>query len=174
MKHGHGLRSELYILRHGIAEERSKRDYPDDDRPLSKEGVQKMRKEARGIRRVIDSFDLILTSPLERAYRTAKIVGSRLGCSKKIKICRELSCGATPKRLAGLIAKYRDKDRLLLVGHEPDLSSFISYLLGSKDESIELKKGALCRLDVSLRAKQPEGTLVWLLTPQQLCLLANG
>ena len=38
---------ELYLIRHGVAEERGK-DWPDDSkRPLTSEGIQKLKKEGK-------------------------------------------------------------------------------------------------------------------------------
>ena len=67
---------ELYLIRHGLAEERGEA-WPDDTkRPLTDEGMSRMRKAARGLARLGVSFDAILTSPLTRARQTA---GNLLG-----------------------------------------------------------------------------------------------
>src|SRR5262245_56535456 len=67
---------ELYLIRHGIAEERSDA-WPDDaKRPLTDQGMSRMRKAARGLERLGVSFDVVLTSPLVRARQTAEIVAS--------------------------------------------------------------------------------------------------
>src|SRR5436853_7070712 len=65
---------ELYLIRHGIAEERGDR-WPDDaKRPLTEDGIDRLRKEARGLARLGISIDLVLTSPLVRTKQTAEIV----------------------------------------------------------------------------------------------------
>src|SRR5271168_3500570 len=64
----------LYFLRHGKAQERGPKWRPDSKRPLTKEGEKKTTEVARGMKRVGVSFDVILTSPFERALRTAQIV----------------------------------------------------------------------------------------------------
>ena len=60
---------ELYLIRHGVAAERGE-NYPDDTkRPLTNEGVQKLRKEAKALVALDITFDVILTSPLVRTGR---------------------------------------------------------------------------------------------------------
>ena len=69
---------ELYVIRHGLAEERGDK-WPDDaKRPLTEAGTDRLRKEARGLMKVGVSFDVILTSPLTRARQTAEVLGAGL------------------------------------------------------------------------------------------------
>jgi len=68
---------ELYFLRHGEA------DWPewkksDDERPLTKHGKKEMREVAAFLKRVKARPDLIVTSPLPRAFQTAEIAAERL------------------------------------------------------------------------------------------------
>ena len=64
---------ELYLIRHGVAAERGE-NYPDDTkRPLTNDGVQKLRKEAKALVALDVTFDVILTSPLVRTRQTAEI-----------------------------------------------------------------------------------------------------
>jgi phosphohistidine phosphatase SixA len=55
--------------------------------------------------------------------------------------------------------------RVLLTGHEPHLSHFVSFLLGS-EIAIDLKKGAMVRIDTPRRGGNPNGVLKWILTPR--------
>ena len=67
---------ELYLVRHGLAEERGEK-WPDDTkRPLTEEGIVRMRKAARGLARLGVAVDVVLTSPLVRARQTADIVAA--------------------------------------------------------------------------------------------------
>src|SRR4029079_18690215 len=67
---------ELYLIRHGLAEERGEA-WPDDaKRPLTQEGMARLRKSARGLARLGVAFDTILTSPLVRTRQTADAVAS--------------------------------------------------------------------------------------------------
>ena len=56
---------ELYLIRHGVAEERGK-DWPDDSkRPLTPEGISRLRKSARGLNAIGAGFDQIVIKPCD-------------------------------------------------------------------------------------------------------------
>ena len=158
---------ELYILRHGIAVERGTPGYKkDSDRPLTPEGEEKMHQIADAMRGMDLKFDLILTSPYARAEQTAKIVAGEL--DEDVSYSDHLVPGANALELIGEINDERPQ-RVLLVGHEPDLSNLISVLItGGSDAGIELKKGGLCRLTTEKLVFGKCARLNWLLTPKQL------
>ena len=159
---------EIYILRHAPAVKRGTAEYPNDDRPLTKDGTQKMKLGSAGIRNVVRSVDIILTSPLIRALDTAKIAAKALKYKHRILSCKELLPGVPTNDLVHYLTKFKQSAKLLIVGHEPGLSLTVSALLGSSKPLIELKKGAMCRIDASeLPLKEP-GKLIWHLTPKQL------
>jgi phosphohistidine phosphatase len=127
-----------------------------------------MRKAARGIANVIENVDVILTSPLIRALDTANIAAEALGAENKIEVCKELLPGASAKKLILYLAKYKNLNHIVIVGHEPDLGYLASALLGSEKSIIEFKKGALCCIELSSLPLRGAGTLLWHLQPKQL------
>ncbi len=158
---------EIYILRHGIAVDRGTPGYKkDSDRPLTKEGEQKMHQIAEAMLGMGLKFDVILSSPYARAAQTAQIVAKEL--DEEVTFTE----GMIPEGNAlELIAEINDEkpQRLLLVGHEPHLSRLISVLVnGNSDAAIELKKGGLCKLTSDKLTFGQCATLNWLLTPKQL------
>ena len=69
---------ELYLIRHGVAEERGK-DWPDDSqRPLTPDGIARLHKVARGLNALDIGFDQIVTSPLVRTRQTADVFAEDL------------------------------------------------------------------------------------------------
>jgi phosphohistidine phosphatase len=158
---------ELYILRHGIAVERGTPGYKkDSDRPLTSEGEDKMRQIADAMRGMDLKFDLILSSPYTRAEQSAKIVAGEL--EEEVNFSDLLEPGGNALELISEINDERPQ-RVLLVGHEPDLSSLISVLVtGGSDAGIELKKGGLCKLTTDKLVFGHCATLNWLLTPKIL------
>lgn len=161
---------ELYILRHAIAEERSP-SLPggDSQRRLSREGIRKMRREARGMKALKLKFDLILSSPYLRAKQTAEIVTKTFHNDKILKLTPLLAPDGNPRDLIEELKRSHPGCKyVLIVGHEPYLSSLISLLLsGQTDLSITLKKGGLCALTVGKLHYGRCATLEWLLTPGQ-------
>ena len=158
---------EIYVLRHGIAVERGTSGYKkDSDRPLTKEGEEKVRQIAQAMLAMGLEFDLILSSPYVRAAKTAQIVAEEL--DEDVKFTEHLESGGNH---LGLVGQLNDAkaERVLLVGHEPDLSRLMSLLIsGGTSSSIELKKGGLCKMTAEKLAFGQCATLNWLLTPKQL------
>jgi phosphohistidine phosphatase len=166
----------LYFMRHGIAADRAEGGAGSDDRerPLTPKGVKRMHKAAKGLVTLSLSFDRILTSPLERARQTAKIVAQTLLLENRIAEIEQLCPDQSVKDLISGLVAYSGAKKILLVGHEPLLSSTISYLLSGKaGAEIQLKKGGLCCLEVDGIPPQKSAVLQWALTPKQLRLLAH-
>lgn len=160
-------RRTIYLVRHAIAAERGEK-YPDDTvRPLTRDGIAKMRKGAGGFATLEPGIQVILSSPLTRARRTAEILATALGPDIAIDMCDELSPGQPPSDLARALGGYSSRHVLALVGHEPDLGEFAAWLIGAR-EPVPLKKGGIARIDVAAFPPGRNGTLVWLAMPKML------
>jgi len=158
---------ELYLIRHAIAAERGEA-WPDDDkRPLTEDGIDRMRKAARGLARLDASIDVIFTSPLVRARQTAEIVAAALDTRPSLVVIESLAPGATYTALMTELEKHGRKPHLALVGHEPGLGELAGRLVGSR-HAIEFKKGAICRIDLDQIPPAGPGHLRWFLTPRIL------
>ena len=165
----------IYILRHGIAVERGTPDYhKDSDRPLTPKGRRKLRRIASAMKALDLQFDLILTSPYARALQTAESIAAALKSQEQLKLSASLEPAGQPNELIDSInLSDPPVENVLLVGHEPDLSSLISLLVtGNSNAPITMKKGGLCKLSaIELRYGQC-ASLEWLLTPKQMELMA--
>ena len=162
---------DLYILRHGIAEDVSASG-ADRDRVLTPEGQKKTHESGKAMRNLGIEFQLVLASPFARAWQTAEIIVEELGCARLLTSCDALSSGAPLKGLLTELKRHPVAS-LLIVGHEPDLSRLISYLLsGGLDIALTMKKGGLCKLRCDDPPIQPgNARLEWLLGPKHLCRL---
>ena len=159
----------IFILRHGIAVERGTRGFEKDaDRPLTAKGKRQLRKSAAAMKRMKLRFDLILSSPYERAKRTAEIVAEELKLKKRLKFTDSLKYESDPAMAIGEIAMLKRMPKnLLLVGHEPYLSRLISWLTSGEDTTaIDFKKGGLCKLEVEKLMPGKCAQLAWLLSPR--------
>lgn len=166
---------DLYLLRHGIAEEREARSRrPDSARRLTEKGVRRVRQIARAMRELELEFDLILSSPFQRARETAEIVAETLQIEDRLQFSTHLAIPASSPRLVEQINRLQPPPKsALLVGHEPHLSGFASLLLaGTVSLDLILKKGGLCKLEVSGLQAARCAALAWLLTPRQMTLIA--
>jgi phosphohistidine phosphatase len=165
---------ELYVLRHGIAVDRGEPGYAvDADRPLTAEGLKKMRQIAQGMKSMELSFDLVLSSPYLRAKQTAEIVAGVLMIEKHMELSMNLEPdGSIKSLLAELKKNYAGRRSVLVVGHEPLLSQLISVLVSGNDGLlIVMKKGGLCKLTIDELTIGRCAALDWLMTPRQMMCL---
>jgi phosphohistidine phosphatase len=160
---------ELCFFRHGIAVDPSHPDVAADtsgqSRYLTDKGKRKTRAAARGLKRVDGEFDKILTSPWLRAVQTAEILADVLDLDEP-EVIPELAGDRDPAELIQALSQH-DSERLLLVGHEPLLSSTIATLLKS-GAPIDLRKAGACLVEMDSTASDKIATLRWLMTAKQL------
>lgn len=153
---------KLYFQRHGLADWPDW-NRPDAERPLTAEGRERLKVQAKTLARLGVAVDVLLSSPLVRARETAELLAERL--QTQVTVDSALSPGFNAVRLHQLLTRYPDAGAVLLVGHEPDFSTCISALIGGGQ--VILKKGGLARVD--LDSTEPlGGQLVWLLAPKLL------
>lgn len=158
---------ELYLIRHGVAEQRGDK-WPDDaKRPLSADGMSKMEKTARGLARLGITLDVILTSPLIRTRQTADIVSAELDQHPPVVNTDALAPGGDFAAVVAALEKQARRTRIGLVGHEPAIGELAARLIGSR-HPFEFKKGAVCRIDIDEIPPNGPGDLRWLLTPKLL------
>ena len=163
---------DLYLMRHGIAEEVSETGQ-DRDRVLTEEGIDRSGTSAKAMRKLGIEFDVIFASPYARAWRTAEIVADELGGRKLLHALEALGCESSALGALNELKKVtRNFASVLIVGHEPILSELISLLLsGSSGLSIVMKKGGLCKM-ACVRPEAGGGRLDWLVTSKHLCRMA--
>jgi phosphohistidine phosphatase len=155
----------LYFLRHGLADWPAWDPARDHERPLTKDGLKKMKAEAKAIAALYLHPDAILSSPYTRAYQTADIVAKELGLEVRVEPL--LAPGFDRERLAELVRARAKAQALLLIGHEPSFSTVITQLIGGG--RVQMKKGALARVDLAGEINEElQGELVWLLQPKNL------
>lgn len=157
----------LYFMRHAEAGEHDPRRWPDDSkRPLTDEGVDQARRAAKGLRAAGLRVTKIVSSPYVRARQTAEAAAKELRYEGKIDLTRALEPDGDFERLEDVLLEFDEGDQVLLTGHEPSISYFVSRLL-IDDEGlpIQFSKAAVCRLDVVDR-KALKTSLRWFLTPK--------
>jgi len=161
---------ELYFMRHGLAVTRASVRFSEDaQRPLVPEGKEKMREIAGGLKRMGFEVDWIVTSPLVRAVETAGIIAESLASSVPVDVCEAMRPGGSPENLLAFLAKRPNWRRVLVVGHEPDLSELAARLIGAGGHAnLTFKKGGCCMISFDEFPPKSPGQLVWWLTPRLL------
>jgi phosphohistidine phosphatase len=156
---------EIYILRHGIAEEATG-GLRDADRALTDEGKKKLQTVLRRARAVDVAPAVILASPLRRAVETAQVAVDVLRSSAKVVETRALTPESSPEAVWEEIRMHKTESSVMIVGHEPLFSSVYAYLLGAPSAQVDVKKGSLGRIDMDRFSGQPRGVLRWLIYPK--------
>jgi len=150
---------KLYLLRHGKADW-PEWTAPDDERPLTEEGIEEMRRVAAALKRLKVVPDHILSSPLPRALKTAEIAGKALGVAVNERA--ELKPGFDRRKCDAILAAMPGDD-VMLVGHEPDFSRLIKSLTGGR---VRLPKAAIAAVEFGDEIPAPR--LLWLFPAKSL------
>ena len=152
---------DLILLRHGKAENTGV------DGDFSRALVEKGREQARRAGKLLMAGgvlpDIVLTSPLLRARQTADEFCQAAGIPGAV-IQGWLGCGMSPETAMDELAAFRDFKRVAIVGHEPDFSQLIQWILGAIGGSIEIRKGTIASVEVTPPSRH--GTLIYLIPPK--------
>jgi phosphohistidine phosphatase len=160
----------LYVMRHGLAVARGSVRFSDDaQRALLPEGKEKMREIAEGLKRMGFEVDWIVTSPLVRAVETAAIIAESLASNAPVDVCEAMRPGGSLEDVITFLARRPSRTRVLVVGHEPDLSELAARLIGAgRNANLAFKKGGCCMINFDEFPPRSPGQLVWWLTPRLL------
>jgi len=125
---------KIYIMRHGPAEDQAPtgRDF---DRRLTSSGRARTELAAQELGRW-ECPKHVVSSPLVRTIETAEIVIASLSLPVELETREELAPGGDALRLLGELAVQGAK-RVILIGHEPDVSSLTARLLPSWSRSFD-------------------------------------
>lgn len=155
---------ELVLVRHGKAEPRDSFT-SDHERALTADGVEQTKAAAKGLAKLIDPPDRVLTSDKTRAFQTAELV------AKPFKQTPEpwpLLGDGEPESI-GEAVNQRAEARLMLVGHEPTFSELIEWLCyGQAFGQTDMKKCGCAILDLTPGPARPSAVLEALLPPKVL------
>jgi phosphohistidine phosphatase len=114
---------------------------------------------------------------LARAFQTAKIIAEEYKLTEQIEQSEELKPNGSKDFLYNKLRKLNIDSVILIVGHEPYLSSMINDIISNSDadrnynknyNNIILKKAGLSRIKIISTVPKLKGELRWLLTPRIL------
>ena len=155
---------QLWLLRHGEAEPHDAA--PDEQRRLTPRGERQATDAGVALAAAGLELAAAYTSPRVRALDTARLACAALGVEPVVH--RPLSAGFDAEDAAELLAGAGADDRVLVVGHEPDLSAVVRDLTGAR---VDFKKGGVAA--VRLEGTR-DGWLLALLRPKELEAMAAG
>jgi phosphohistidine phosphatase len=161
---------ELFILRHGQAGQRSSQA-SDRKRPLTSAGKVEISEIAKALKIMGLKFDLVVTSPLKRAYDTAMIVSDIFNIGNRVQVWNELAPEGQRMQVYQKISQLREEYSVLIVGHQPLLGEIVNDMIHNRKLTpcnLLLKKGGLVRIRLLSKSNVPRGELRWLLSPRIL------
>jgi phosphohistidine phosphatase len=145
------MAAQLWLLRHGEAEPHAA---DDDSRVLTARGEEQARAAGRALAALEMVFHAVYASPKVRALRTAELACESLGLPPVVH--PPLRDGFDARDANELLAAGEDQ-RVLVVGHNPDLAQVVYDLTGAR---VDFKKGAVA----GVRGRE----LIALLRPREL------
>lgn len=136
----------IYFVRHAEAVDRNDWEGDDMERPLTKDGIKKFKNFFKKIYKNIKEPEIIACSEAVRSIKTAEIIGKLFKLEYSIE--SRINPGADILQYKSLIEELEERglQTILIVGHEPDLSNFISMYTSDKSVTIKMKKGAFCHI----------------------------
>ncbi len=160
---------ELYLLRHGKAQEHTQSIASDAKRELTEVGKKELDCIAKAIKNLEIDVDDIISSPLIRAKQTAEIAIKYVKSKKPVKIWNELKPEIDVEKTIKRLTTLKPDSSIMLVGHEPHLTDLISKIISNNfTVDISLKKGGLAHVRCNITKGKVTGSLRSIMTPKQL------
>lgn len=155
----------VYFLRHASAGQSKASPTADAKRPLDKEGIEQSGQMGRALAAMDVQVDAVISSPLKRASQTAALVSNEIGFDSKITFSPALQPDASFEGFRELLEKHAKQEAIMVVGHNPSLSRFLSILVtaGANDRAVDLKKAAVVKVEFTHRRT---AELMWSITPK--------
>ena len=156
------MMSHLFIMRHGSAEY----SHPNGDsqRNLNVHGVD----EAILVGKVFDQIgapDLVIHSPYVRTTQTAAHVVEQLSSKPVVLSAAALKSGTVPEDILSEIQGHTGFERVLAVGHMPDVAELTLMLTGSEDLPAMFVPATVVSLDLTEGWDIGAMGLCWMETP---------
>ena len=154
----------VYFLRHASAGKKYVNSKRDERRPLDEQGILQARYIGRLLSNLDIQMDQIISSPLKRAMQTASLAANELAFEIGIQVEAALRPESEYEQFQELLSRYSKHDAIMIVGHNPSLSEFLSKTISSNSGAahMDFKKGAVAKVEMTGR----NGTLEWLITPK--------
>ncbi len=163
---------DILLVQHGEALPEN----VDPERPLSDTG----RAAVKGLSRVLARLELhpeqLVCSPKLRSRQTAEIIQQSLGLDPSVLLESEAFVpGGTVGGMIAELEKLYGRSPVLVAGHMPSLGKLAGYLVAGEDRAVcEFRNAGLCWIRTEGLPRAGSGTLVALLQPEIVAMLAGG
>lgn len=166
----------VVLFRHGPAGRRDAARWPDDGRrPLTKRGIERTARAADGLRRFVGRGGRVVSSPLERARQTARIIGETFAPGGRVETVDALAPGVPMRETLRWLKDLKPATGVVVVGHEPHLGRLAGALLfGSAGGALPMKKAGAAVIDFVGPVEPGAGRLHAFLPPRAMRRLARA
>jgi phosphohistidine phosphatase len=163
---------DIYFLRHASAGQHTANPKKDEKRPIDKTGEKQSRDVGRALAALDVQLEVAVSSTLTRAVQTAEIVLAEMGYKEKLVTDDAMRPESGYDQFQQLLSNYADKKAMMVIGHDPSITDFLTQMLVSKGgrEFIDFKKGAVAKVETD----GERATLKWFLTPKMARALVKG
>lgn len=140
----------LYLLRHARAADRLS-GQKDIERELDSIGLQNSTRMGMNFSNKTLQFDMIISSPAERAKQTASLIAEQIKYNTdKIHYNDEIY-EASVRTLLQVVNRFKDEwNNVLLVGHNPSISYLAEYL--TRSELGDMTTCGVARIEFNLES----------------------
>ncbi|MDH2918953.1 MAG: phosphohistidine phosphatase SixA [Sideroxydans sp.] len=149
---------ELILWRHAEAVDSA----PDMARELTPKGRLQAQKMAAFLQQHLPAETRILVSPATRTRQTVAAL------TDKFTIVNSLAPNASAHAILQAARWPQNSEPVLIVGHQPTLGAVAALLLGSAENALSIKKGALWWFSRRERDDTAQTTLRLAITPEML------
>jgi phosphohistidine phosphatase len=159
----------LYVTRHAKSGKKEDPSYADIERPLKKRGKRDAPNMAQRLQKMKAIPDRVISSPAIRAQMTAKAMLQEWGWSETDpEIAELLYPGDADEILLWVPTLPQEADRVMIVGHQPDLSRLVELLTGDMPGEMPTCAVACCEFgtDDWNAVVRGSGHLKWVSTPK--------
>lgn len=155
----------LYVIRHADAAPLGEGITNDHERPLTEQGHTQCEKLAKALQARDVKLEQIVSSPLLRARQTAENIQQHWATPlRDLALCDDLAPDGKARKLSKFLRGLK-AENVAIVGHMPDLSEYLVWLLGSRKVQIPMEKAGAAYLECGEDLMKGDGVLVWLVTP---------
>jgi phosphohistidine phosphatase len=127
---------DLILWRHAEAED-ADGEIADLERRLTRRGEKQAKRVARWLLAHLPPRRRVLVSPAMRTRQTADALGTAYEIEPRV------SPGATAREVLLAAGLPKNKEAVLVVGHQPCLGEVASLLLAGTEDGLSVRKGAI-------------------------------
>lgn len=159
----------VVLIRHAKSDKKTK-NLRDIERPLNKRGLKDAPTMSQALKRNQFIPQLIITSPAERAMKTAKLIAKEMDINEEAILSDPTLYMESKSTMLNTIKQIDDKfDIVFLVSHNPGLTDLVNYISLETIENVPTTGIAVIQIDSQTwkEVDMGNGKMVFYETPKK-------